>query len=41
VETEGEDRKDMFLPSGQDKLMTLVAAVNPNIITVVTSGAPH
>ena len=41
VETEGEDRKDMFLPSGQDKLITRIAEVNPNIITVLTSGAPN
>lgn len=41
VETEGEDRKDIFLPSGQDKLITRIAQVNPNIITVLTSGAPN
>lgn len=41
VETEGEDRKDIFLPSGQDKLIKLIAEVNPNIITVLTSGAPN
>jgi beta-glucosidase len=41
VETEGEDRKDIFLPSGQDKLITRIAKVNPNIITVLTSGAPN
>lgn len=41
VETEGEDRKDMFLPSGQDMLITRIAEVNPNIITVLTSGAPN
>ncbi len=41
VETEGEDRKDIFLPSGQDRLITLIAEVNPNIITVLTSGAPN
>jgi len=41
VETEGEDRKDISLPSGQDKLITRIAAVNPNIITVLTSGAPN
>jgi beta-glucosidase len=41
VETEGEDRKDMFLPSGQDKLITRIAEANPNIITVLTSGAPN
>jgi beta-glucosidase len=31
----------MFLPSGQDKLITLIAEVNPNIIAVLTSGAPN
>ncbi|NLE35462.1 MAG: glycosyl hydrolase, partial [Bacteroidales bacterium] len=41
VETEGEDRNDIFLPSGQDKLITRIARVNPNIITVLTSGAPN
>jgi Beta-glucosidase-related glycosidases len=41
VETEGADRKDIFLPSGQDKLITQLAQVNPNIITVLTSGAPN
>lgn len=41
VETEGDDRNDMFLPSGQDKLITRIAEVNPNIITVLTSGAPN
>jgi len=41
VETEGEDRNDIFLPSGQDKLITRIAEVNPNIITVLTSGAPN
>jgi beta-glucosidase len=41
VETEGDDRKDIFLPSGQDRLITRIAEVNPNIITVLTSGAPN
>jgi beta-glucosidase len=41
VETEGSDRKDIFLPSGQDELMKKIAAVNPNIVTVLTSGAPN
>jgi beta-glucosidase len=41
VETEGSDRKDIFLPSGQDELVKKIAAVNPNIITVLTSGAPN
>jgi beta-glucosidase len=41
VETEGSDRKDIFLPSGQDELIRKIAAVNPNIVTVLTSGAPN
>ncbi len=41
VETEGEDRKDIYLPSGQDRLITQIAQVNPNIITVLSSGAPN
>ena len=41
IETEGSDRKDIFLPSGQDELIRKIAAVNPNIITVLTSGAPN
>lgn len=41
VETEGDDRKDMFLPSGQDLLITRIAELNPNIITILTSGAPN
>jgi len=41
VETEGSDRKNIFLPSGQDSLITQLAKVNPNIITVLTSGAPN
>jgi len=41
VETEGSDRKDIFLPSGQDKLISKIAEVNPNIVTVLVSGAPN
>ena len=41
VETEGTDRTDMFLPSGQDALISKIAEVNPEIITVLTSGAPN
>ncbi|MCW0482076.1 glycoside hydrolase family 3 C-terminal domain-containing protein [Gaoshiqia sediminis] len=41
VETEGSDRKDMQLPSGQDDLIQAIAAVNPNIVTVLVSGAPN
>ncbi|HSW40778.1 MAG TPA: glycoside hydrolase family 3 C-terminal domain-containing protein [Acidobacteriota bacterium] len=41
VETEGSDRKDIFLPSGQDRLIDRIAAVNPNIVTVLASGGPN
>lgn len=41
VETEGRDRENIFLPSGQDTLVRELAKVNPNIITVLTSGAPN
>ncbi len=41
VETEGSDRKNIKLPSGQDELIQKIAAVNPNIVTVLTSGAPN
>lgn len=41
VETEGTDRRDMFLPSGQDELLTKISMVNPNIVTVLVSGAPN
>jgi beta-glucosidase len=41
IETEGSDREDIFLPSGQDKLVTSISQVNKNIVTVLTSGAPN
>ncbi len=41
VETEGSDRRDMMLPSGQDELIQKIAEVNPNIVTVLVSGAPN
>jgi beta-glucosidase len=41
IETEGSDRKNIFLPAGQDSLISKIAKVNPNIITVLTSGAPN
>lgn len=41
VETEGTDREDIFLPFGQDKLLTSIAKVNKNIVTVLASGAPN
>jgi beta-glucosidase len=41
VETEGRDRDDIILPSGQDDLIRKIAEVNPNIIAVLVSGAPN
>ncbi len=41
VETEGSDRKSITLPSGQDELIQKIAEANPNIVTVLTSGAPN
>ncbi|MFZ5941232.1 MAG: glycoside hydrolase family 3 C-terminal domain-containing protein [Bacteroidota bacterium] len=41
VESEGNDRTDIFLPSGQDQLIRKLADINPNIVTVLTSGAPN
>ena len=41
VETEGTDREDISLPFGQDKLITSIAKVNKNIVTVLASGAPN
>jgi beta-glucosidase len=41
VETEGSDRRDIMLPFGQDELIKKIAAVNPNIVTVLVSGAPN
>ncbi|KAA6319758.1 hypothetical protein EZS27_030381, partial [termite gut metagenome] len=40
VETEGSDRIQMILPSGQDEVIKAISAVNPNIVTVVVAGAP-
>ncbi len=40
VESEGIDRQNITLPFGQDEVIEAVAAVNPNIVTVVISGGP-
>lgn len=40
VETEGSDRESIMLPMGQEKVIERVAAVNPNIVTVIVSGGP-
>ncbi len=39
-ESEGFDRKNIDLPAGQNELISAVAAVNPNTIVVMNSGAP-
>lgn len=41
VETEANDRENIFLPSGQDDLIKQLSAVNENIVTVLVSGAPN
>lgn len=40
VETEGSDRVDMNLKFDQEGLLKSIAAVNPNIVTVIVAGAP-
>mgnify|MGYP004445486475 CR=1 FL=1 len=40
VESEGFDRTSITLPNSQDALLASVAEVNPNVVTVVISGAP-
>lgn len=39
METEGVDRKDINLPLGQEKLLSALLEVNPNLVTVVLSGS--
>ena len=41
VESEGRDGRDIMLPAGQDQLISEIARVNPNIVTVLVSGAPN
>ena len=40
VETEGSDRKNIMLPSGQDELAIALAKANPRLVTVIISGGP-
>jgi len=40
VETEGSDRKNITLPSGQDELAATLAKANPRLVTVVVAGGP-
>lgn len=39
-ETEGNDRNDLQLPGDQNALISAVAAVNPNTLVVLNTGAP-
>lgn len=41
VESEGIDRRSITLPFRQDTLISKIAQVNPNIVTILTSGAPN
>jgi beta-glucosidase len=40
VETEGSDRKNITLPSGQDELAIALAKANKQLVTVIVSGGP-
>ena len=40
-ETEGQDRRDLSLPFGEQALVSAVTAANPNTIIVVMAGAPY
>lgn len=40
IESEGSDRANIDLPVGQNEIVKALAAVNPNIISVVISGGP-
>ena len=41
VESEGQDRKDIDLPFGQEQLVNAIIAANPNTIVVVAGGSPY
>lgn len=40
IESEGIDRENILLPVSQDIIISKLAEINPNIITVVVSGGP-
>lgn len=40
IETEGSDRKDIGLPTGQNEVAQALASVNPNLVSIVISGGP-
>ncbi|MFH1369051.1 MAG: glycoside hydrolase family 3 C-terminal domain-containing protein [Elusimicrobiota bacterium] len=40
IEGEGYDKKDIFMPRGQDELILAILAANPNTIVVLINGTP-
>ena len=40
IETEGSDRKNIDLPTGQNEVVAALHAANPNLVTVLISGGP-
>ena len=40
IETEGSDRQDILLPTGQNEVAAALAEANPNLVSVIISGGP-
>jgi beta-glucosidase len=40
IETEGSDRQNIKLPTGQEEVAAALRAVNPNLVSVIISGGP-
>ena len=40
IETEGSDRANINLPTGQEEVVKALYEVNPNLVTVIISGGP-
>ena len=40
IETEGSDRKNIYLPCGQNDIIKALYEANPNVVTVLISGGP-
>ena len=40
IESEGSDRQDIKLPTGQEELAAALYAANPNMVSVIISGGP-
>jgi beta-glucosidase len=40
IESEGSDRQNIKLPTGQETVAAALAAVNPNLVSVIISGGP-